>query len=340
MNPDVKWPPNPQHQPETQSTATLQSFDDPEGGLPLDAPEVQARRQQQHGRPARLQPMPADDNTTGHASRPGLGGALNKAERTSLAPTSATKSNWGGLRPGRGRAYALPLPQIRTCPIKASGSSTGGLAASPATGRRRLSTLSSEVTVTRNEAAKCSPWCPPLGPPVGSALPSPGSAEVRSPASTVLWRCATPCAPLAALRCLRLAIPCGAPVVSLPAVQDARPRAWGSSSGPHNRKVAAGRQSGPPRFPCNPLSLCPVLRPRQDRTHQAITVQRHGPRYVHGEGSHDLSSFRGSIARPWDWLFTLRPVRCRTRRKTRFRLLAKAAGRGSVPRRVATKGFG
>ncbi len=48
--------------------------------------------------------------------------------------------------------------------------------------------------MTRNEAAKCSPWCPPLGPPVGSALPSPGSAEVRSPASTVLWRCATPCA--------------------------------------------------------------------------------------------------------------------------------------------------
>ncbi len=182
--------------------------------------------------------------------------------------------------------------------------------------------------MTRNEAAKCSPWCPPLGPPVGSALPSPGSAEVRSPASTVLWRCATPCAPLAALRCLRLAIPCGAPVVSLPAVQDARPRAWGSSSGPHNRKVAAGRQSGPPRFPCNPLSLCPVLRPRQDRTHQAITVQRHGPRYVHGEGSHDLSSFRGSIARPWDWLFTLRPVRCRTRRKTRFRLLAKRCRAG------------
>ena len=27
----------------------------------------------------------------------------------------------------------------------------------------------------------------------------------------------------------------------------------------------AGRQAGPPRFPDNPLSLCPVLRPRQDR---------------------------------------------------------------------------
>jgi hypothetical protein len=134
----------------------------------------------------------------------------------------------------------------------------------------------------------CCPWCPPRGPSVGSALPSPGSSEASSPASTVLWRCATPGAPLAALRCLRLAIPCGAPVVSLPAVQDAQPRAWGSWSGPHCRKDAAGRRSGPPRFPCNPLSLCPVLRPRQDREHQANTVRRHGPRYVHGEGSHEF----------------------------------------------------
>jgi hypothetical protein len=56
---------------------------------------------------------------------------------------------------------------------------------------------------------------------------------------------------------------------------------------PHPERYA-GRQSGPPRFPCSPLSLCPVLRPRQDRLHQADTVQRHGPRYVHGEGSHEF----------------------------------------------------
>ena len=111
--------------------------------------------------------------------------------------------------------------------------------------RPSLSGRSSEVTVTRNEASKCSPWCPTLGPPVGSALSSPGSAEMRSPASTVLWRCATPWVPLAALRCLRLALPGVVPVVSLPAVHDAQPRAWGSISGPHCRTSAAGRQSGP-----------------------------------------------------------------------------------------------
>jgi len=35
------------------------------------------------------------------------------------------------------------------------------------------------------------------------------------------------------------------------------------------------------------LSLCPVLRPRQDRRHQALAVCRHGLRSDNGEGSHD-----------------------------------------------------
>ena len=49
--------------------------------------------------------------------------------------------------------------------------------------------------------------------------------------------------------------------------------------------------AGPPRFLGNPLSLCPVLRPRQDRTRQAIAACRHGPRYVHGEGSRKIPAF-------------------------------------------------
>jgi hypothetical protein len=65
MNPGQQQPQNPRHQPETMSTANLQSFEDPEGGLSLDAPEVQARQRQQHGRPARVQPTPSEDNATG-----------------------------------------------------------------------------------------------------------------------------------------------------------------------------------------------------------------------------------------------------------------------------------
>ncbi len=63
MNPNQRQPLNPHHQPETVSTASLQSFEDPEGGLPLDAPVVQARAQQQRGRPPRLQRTPAEMDT-------------------------------------------------------------------------------------------------------------------------------------------------------------------------------------------------------------------------------------------------------------------------------------
>jgi hypothetical protein len=52
MNPEQRQQLNPRPQPETVSTASLQSFEDPEGGLPLDSPMVQAREQQYRGRPA------------------------------------------------------------------------------------------------------------------------------------------------------------------------------------------------------------------------------------------------------------------------------------------------
>ncbi len=56
MNKNTTPPPNRHHQPETVSTASLQGFEDPPGGLPLDSPVVQARQQQQHGKPAAQQP--------------------------------------------------------------------------------------------------------------------------------------------------------------------------------------------------------------------------------------------------------------------------------------------
>lgn len=53
MKPEQQKPLNPRHQPETLSTANLQSFEDPEGGLPLDSPIVEAREKQYRGKPAR-----------------------------------------------------------------------------------------------------------------------------------------------------------------------------------------------------------------------------------------------------------------------------------------------
>jgi hypothetical protein len=62
MSQNTAPPPNQHHQPETVSTANLQAFEDPPGGLPLDSPIVQARQQQQHGgRPARSANAPGRD---------------------------------------------------------------------------------------------------------------------------------------------------------------------------------------------------------------------------------------------------------------------------------------
>jgi hypothetical protein len=48
------------HQPETVSTASLQTFEDPPGGLPLDSPIVQARQSQQRRKPGNQQPIEND----------------------------------------------------------------------------------------------------------------------------------------------------------------------------------------------------------------------------------------------------------------------------------------
>ena len=66
-------------------------------------------------------------------------------------------------------------------------------------------------------------------------------------------------------------------------------------------------------------------------TRQAIRRNRHGPRCIHDEGSHDKRAFRGSITRPLHSLSTLRQVPRDTRRKTRFPLLATLRGGICLP---------
>jgi hypothetical protein len=60
MKPEQQQPLNPRHQPETLSTASFQSFEDPESGLPLDSPVVLEREQQCRGRPASMRPPQAN----------------------------------------------------------------------------------------------------------------------------------------------------------------------------------------------------------------------------------------------------------------------------------------
>src|SRR5262245_49767166 len=176
----------------------------------------------------------------------------------------------------------------------------------------------------------CSAWFPPGDPPVGHALPSTGSSGASSPASTVVWRGATPCLPFAALRCLRLAIPGGASEVSLPSVPNARPRARGSSSGPLYRQCPPGDGQGIPSswrtsIVCLPCSSTPAGLRAPDQYGVAawplVCEQQRLPQRV----------FRRSIAWLSDSLSTLRRAGYPVRRKTRFRSLVRHCRTGFHP---------
>lgn len=87
------------------------------------------------------------------------------------------------------------------------------------------------------------------------------------------------------------------------------------------------------------VSLRPVLRPRQVRTHQATAVRQHGPRVVNREGIPRQVPFGAQ----WHGLGTrcLRfaaPV-TGAPRQTRFRSLARLSRMGLVTHRVPLKGF-
>ena len=75
-----------------------------------------------------------------------------------------------------------------------------------------------------------------------------------------------------------------------------RLEAWGFRVWQPRANRCPWRRPGLPGSWGTLVSLCRVLRPRQDRTHQAAAVCRRGPRYVHDEGSCDtyLSRLNGT----------------------------------------------
>src|SRR5262249_21957081 len=87
------------------------------------------------------------------------------------------------------------------------------------------------------------------------------------------------------------------------------------------------------------MRLCRVLGPRRDRSHQAMTVCRHGPRVREDEGSPRVRLISGLNGRRGRWLSTLRSAACTAPRKTRFRLLARLYRVGLVTHKAPTKGF-
>jgi hypothetical protein len=92
------------------------------------------------------------------------------------------------------------------------------------------------------------------------------------------------------------------------------------------------RGPGSLRFLGDPLRLCPVLRPRSDRAHQAHSVCRHGPRIWQQRRLRRVEKFRGSIAGPVRWLSTLRRVGCPTTAQDSLPAAGPSlTGRGCLP---------
>jgi hypothetical protein len=99
---------------------------------------------------------------------------------------------------GSARAVARPrLPQIRTCPIKASGSSRRGFASRSAIRR---------CYGDKQRGPKSPAWCPPTAPQRGTPFPRPGPGGSGSPVSQVLRGAPTSHRPSRRASC-RLAVP-------------------------------------------------------------------------------------------------------------------------------------
>ena len=240
----------------------------------------------------------------------------------------------GPSRPGR-----LPTRgshRFRTCPIKASGSSSHGR---PRASGASPALRSGGVTVTGARVSVHPPCCPPTGR--DSALPSlhrvpAGRVPLLQRYYEVLRR---PAADPAALRCsfawpylpVRL---CSLPTDPTPA---RGLELWNWQ--PHARNCGKAT-TGPLRFLGNPPVHMPCSSTPAGPTRQDIRRSRRGPRIGNDEGSREFTVFRGSIARPLHSLSTLRPGDCSTRTQDSLPAAVRSTGRDWLPagfqRKVAT----
>ena len=110
---------------------------------------------------------------------------------------------------------------------------------------------------------------------------------------------------LAQLRCLRLAIPSFVPCSS-PLARDRAMDQPGVFK-PELQPAVTTEMTGSLRFPSNPRVPTPCSwTPVRTDARQAIAACRHGPRLCLQRRLPRHEIFRGSIARHWDSLFTLR----------------------------------
>ena len=245
-----------------------------------------------------------------HAARQGAGARLAPALRGSRArgrprpapgsckPLAAGRT-WTG-RAGWPRVVSHPrLPQIRTCPTRASGSSDHGIATPKRAPARRRFRRRSANCRTCVETAVGSVSSPSVRPTVHDPIrrfPPPGPRGAGSPTSTVLSAdsdFSTPVPPHFVF--LRLAVPRGCPV---------RSRGSGPLPGPGLLFTAAVHAaspvetSRPPRFLGDPCLHAPLSDPGGTASARPSRRRDGAFRSCHSVGFRDVYGFRGSITQP------------------------------------------
>ena len=206
----------------------------------------------------------------------------------------------GTGRAGWPRVVSHPrLPQIRTCPTRASGSSDHGIATPKRAPARRRFRRRSANCRTCVETAVGSVSSPSVRPAVHDPIrrfPPPGPRGAGSPTSSVLSAdsdFSTPVPPHFVF--LRLAVPLGCPV---------RSRGSGPLPGPGLLFIAAVRAaspvetSRPPRFLGDPCLHAPLSDPGGTACARPSRRRDGAFRSCHSVGFRDVYGFRGSITQP------------------------------------------
>jgi len=240
-------------------------------------------------------------------------------------------------RPGRRRSCLRRLPQIRTCPIKAYGSSATDYATRRRNGPPAWANAAIRWSAVDTLGGYKAPGVfPSTGPMARHSLPSTGFRWLLFPCFHGTMKCSD-------------LLPSFSPRFVLPSLGDTVPCACLRS-----RKPDAGLGPGVLRL-VTPDQLC---RHGDDRNSQVpgepwcayavfsdpggteppgYTVARHGPCELDNKGSPRVIASRGSIARPWHWLSTLRSCCYQPPRKTRFRLPARLYRVGLLTHRIPKK---
>ena len=144
------------------------------------------------------------------------------------------------------------LPQIRTCPIRASGSSRRGFAV-PLHYPRSLREPGAEAQSPRPVAR---PQLRDEPPPSLDRVPAVEVPRLRQYYEVVRLLAVLP----AALRCLRLAVPRGAPVLRSRSAPDARPTGPGSlGSATPQRPLGTGGDDEISQVPGDPCCACALF---------------------------------------------------------------------------------